>query len=117
MSKKAKTNGRKARRKTSAVKRYWEMNTAELRQATKEFDREFVGDTFKPPTPTERKRFERARKRGRPRKGLGAVTISVTVEKKLLAETDKFAKKLHVPRAVLIATGLQAVINEEVSIG
>jgi hypothetical protein len=55
------------------------MTTAELREATKEFDREFIGDTFRPPTPAERAGFERARKRGRPRNGQGAKTISVII--------------------------------------
>jgi metal-responsive CopG/Arc/MetJ family transcriptional regulator len=59
-----------------------------LREATKEFDREFVGDT-----------------------------ISVTVEKRLLARTDRLAKKLHVARAVLVARGLQAVLSEEAPVG
>ena len=35
------------------------MTTAELREATKEFDKEFVGDTFGPPTAEQRARFER----------------------------------------------------------
>jgi hypothetical protein len=109
------TNSRKTPSKRSASKPYWEMTTAELREATKEFDQEFVGDTFRPVTAAEQERFERARKRGRPRKGHGAKTISVTVEKQLLAQTDRLAKKLHVPRAVLVARGLQAVICQEVS--
>ena len=117
MKKNKTTNGRKARGKIPASKRYWEMTTAELREATKEFDQEFIGDTFGPPTPEERARFERGRKRGRPRKGLGAKTISVTVEKRLLAQTDRLAKKLHVARAVLVARGLQAVVSEEVPVG
>ena len=108
---------RKARRKSHAAKPYWEMTTAELREATKEFDQEFIGETFRAATPAERARFERARKRGRPRKGLGSETISVTVEKRLLAQTDRLAKKLHLPRAALIARGLQAVVGEEVPIG
>ena len=98
-------------------KPYWEMTTAELREATKEFDREFVGDTFRPPTPQQRARFERARKRGRPQVGMGSKTISVTVEKQLLAKTDRLAKKLNVPRAALIARGLQAVVSAEVPVG
>jgi hypothetical protein len=110
-------SGRKAREKTATTKPYWEMTTAELREATKEFDQEFIGDTFRPATPTERARFERARKRGRPRNGLGAKTISVTVEKQLLAKTDRLAKKLHLPRAALVARGLQAVVSQEVPIG
>jgi hypothetical protein len=116
MKKTGTKNARKTRTKVSASKPYWEMNTAELREATKEFDQEFVGDTFRPATPEEQARFERARKRGRPRNGMGAKTISVTVEARLLAETDRLAKKLHVPRAVLIARGLQAVLGEEAAI-
>jgi hypothetical protein len=103
MKKNKATNGPKKQRKAPASKPYWEMTTAELREATKEFDQEFIGDTFRPATAAERARFERARKRGRPRNGLGAKTISVTVEKRLLAQTDRLAKKLHVPRAVLVA--------------
>ena len=110
------TNARKTRPKTPASKPYWEMNTAELREATKEFDKEFVGDTFRSATPKEQARFERARKRGRPQVGAGSKTISVTVEVKLLAKTDRLAKKLQVPRAVLIARGLQAVVGQEVAI-
>ena len=39
-----------ARASENASKPYWEMTTAELRDATKEFDQEFIGDTFGPPT-------------------------------------------------------------------
>ena len=105
------TNTRKRRAKSSASKAYWQMTTAELRAATQEFDQEQIGDTFRPATPAERARFERARKRGRPRIGAGSKTISVTVEAGLLAETDRLAKRLHVPRAVLIARGLRSVVE------
>jgi len=109
--------GRKTGRKTSTSKPYWEMTTGELREATSEFDREFVGESFAALTPEQRARFERARrKRGRPRVGMGSKTISVTVEKRLLAEADRLAKKLHLPRAALIARGLQAVVGKEVSV-
>jgi hypothetical protein len=111
----AKPAGRKASAKPS--KPYWEMNTAELREATKEFDQEFVGDTFGPPTAAQRAQDRRARaKRGRPRVGLGSITIAVTVEKGLLAKTDRMAKKLHLPRAALVARGLEAVTSQEVPV-
>jgi len=100
--------------KTRASKPYWKMTTAELREATKEFDQECIGETFRPATTKEQARFERARKRGRPRIGAGAKTISVTVEVGLLAKADQLAKELRVPRAVLIARGLQAVLNDDV---
>ena len=107
---------RKTPTKTHAAKRYQEMTTAELRHATKEFDQEFVGETFGPPTREQRARFERARKRGRPALDMGTRTISVTVEKRLLVETGRLAKKLRLSRAALITRGLQAVVSEEVPI-
>jgi len=103
--------------KKQPSKPYWEMTTAELREATKEFDQDFISDTFGPPTAEQRAQDLRARqKRGRPRNGAGSKTISVTVEARLLAKTDRLAKKLHLPRAVLIARGLQAVVGEELAI-
>jgi hypothetical protein len=112
--KKSRTNGTgQPRKKVPASKPYWEMTTAELRAATQEFDQESIGDTFRPANAKEQARFERARKRGRPRVGAGSKTISVTVEATLLAQTDRLAKKLRVPRAVLIARGLQAVLGAE----
>ena len=41
---------KKPRRLESPAKPYWEMTTDELRQATAEFDRDFVGGSFGPPT-------------------------------------------------------------------
>jgi hypothetical protein len=105
------------RRAGPAAKAYEEMTTDELRRASAEFDREFVGDTFGPATARQRAQLARARrKRGRPRVGAGAKTISVTVEEGLLLKADRLAKQLRVPRAVLIARGLQAVVTEEVTL-
>jgi len=88
------------------------MTTEELAEATAEFDREFVADTFGPPDPKARARHRRAeRKRGRPLRGRGAKAISVTVEKTVLEETDALAKKLKVSRAALVERGLRAVLR------
>lgn len=111
MKKTSAPNARKKRAKTPASKAYWNMTRAELRSATKDFDEEHVGETFRPATAEEQARFERARKRGRPRIGGGSRTISVTVEAGLLAETDRLANKLRVPRAVLIARGLRSLVE------
>src|SRR5258708_425071 len=92
-------------------KPYWEMNTEELAEATKEFDQEFIADTFKPLTPEMRKRWEMAkRKPGRPREGAGAQVIAVSVEKTLLKRSDALARKMGLTRAGLIARGLKAVL-------
>ena len=97
--------------KKSAQKPYWEMTTEELREATKEFDEDFVSDKCTPLTSEMRARWQAAkRKRGRAKQGNGAQVISVTVEKALLARSDALARKLGISRAGLIARGLKAVL-------
>jgi len=60
----------------------------------------------------ERKQWRRFKsKMGRPRMGKGAKTISLTVEKELLAEADAYARKHGVSRASLVARGLRAVLE------
>lgn len=88
------------------------MNPTELGQATKEFEREFVADSFGPPTPVAREQFRRAkRKPGRPPRGRGVKVISVSLEKDLLSRCDELAKKLGVSRAALISRGLHEVLS------
>jgi hypothetical protein len=87
---------------------------AELDEMSAEFDREFVADTFGPPTPETKKRLLRAkRKPGRPRVGAGSKPISVTVERTLLSRIDRIARRRGTTRAKLIARGLRAVLKEE----
>ena len=87
---------------------------AELDKMSAEFDREFVADTFGPPTSKAKKRLQQAkRKPGRPRIGAGSQPISVTVEKTLLSRIDRIAKRRKTTRAKLIARGLRAVLEEE----
>ena len=93
-------------------KSFLTMNADELAKATAEFDREFVVDTFGELDEHARRQWERIRKKpGRPRRGRGAKAISVTVEKTLLARTDRLAKKLKVSRAALIEHGLREVLR------
>ena len=87
------------------------MTPAQLARATAEFDREMVIEEFRPLTPRERTRWEKARQKlGRPRKGQGAKVVSVSVERGLLARSDALAHKLGIPRAALIERGLKAVL-------
>jgi hypothetical protein len=50
-------------------------------------------------------------KMGRPKVGKGAKTISLTVEKDLLAKADGYAKEHGISRAKLIAQGLKAILG------
>ena len=105
-------NGPPKRKPASGNKPLWEMTTAELRRATAEFDREFVGDSFGLPT-AKQQRLPHKQKRGRPRVGAGSKTISVTVEEGSFAKADRLAKKLRVPRATLIARGLETLLAKK----
>jgi predicted transcriptional regulator len=99
-------------RRRIAAKPATQMNTKELGQATKEFEREFVADAFGPPGPVERQQWRRAkRKRGRPRRGRGVKVISVSLEKGLLSRCDALAKRLGVSRAALISRGIHEVLS------
>ena len=99
-------------------KPYSEMNTAELREATKEFDREHVGVIGKPLTKAQRELHRRARalarkvgRGGRPKVGEGVKVISLSVEQGLLRQADALAKRRKVSRAELVADALRIVLT------
>jgi hypothetical protein len=92
-------------------KPYWEMTTAELREATKQFDEEFVADKSRPLTRQERELWEEIK--DHPRKGNGKQIIAVQLDKTLLEECIALAKKKHISRNALITQGLKAILASE----
>ena len=111
----AKTPRKPARKKRP--RSFMGMTSAELAKATAEFDEEFVADSFGEPNARQKAQLGRAkRKRGRPKVGKGVKVISVSIERQLLAETDRLAKRLKVRRTTLISRGLKAVLDGEVSV-
>ena len=57
-----------------------------------------------PPTPQERKRFERIRRKaGRPMIGQGAKVVAVTLEQGLLKRVDTYARQHGMKRAEMIS--------------
>ena len=101
------TMARKKRQKP-----YWEMNLEELREATAEFDEEFVADKFMPLTPEERAQWERIRaKLNTPEES--EQTINVRLDKALLDRITALAKKKRISRDALIARGLKALLAAE----
>lgn len=95
-------------------KPYWEMTTAELREATKQFDEEFVGDKGRPLTPEERALWERVKGKGETsRNGKSAQTIAVRLDKALLKRCIALAKKKRLSRDALIERGLRALLAAE----
>ena len=97
-------------RSKSRQKKHSRMNTRELAEATQEFDQEFAFLKARALTDREKKLHVTARKRGRPRVGMGAEKIQVSVERGLLTRSDAFARKHGMSRSEMIARGLQAVL-------
>jgi hypothetical protein len=97
-------------------KPYWEMTTAELREATKEFDREDLKPSAVPVPPEEYARLKRAMKRGRgrPKVGEGTKSVLVTIEQGLLRKADALAERERSSRSQLIAEGLRRVLADRV---
>ena len=88
------------------------LTTKQLAVATREFNQEFIADTFLPLDAEAKKRHARAkRKPGRPPRGKGAKVVSVTVERSILDQADAFARKHHLTRAALVEMGLRLVMR------
>jgi len=96
------------------VKPYWEMTTEELREATKEFNEEFVADKAQKLTPAMKARWERAKaKAAGADNGSDRQTIAVQLEKGLLDQCLALAKKKRISRDALIARGLKVLLAAE----
>lgn len=100
-------------------KPYTAMTTAELAEATKEYDQEMPGLPGKPLSKRGRELHERAEKRGRgrPRQGAGSAVVGVSIEKRLLAELDKLAKRRKVGRSELFVAALRNELASAVPAG
>jgi hypothetical protein len=95
-------------------KPYWEMTTEELREATKQFDEEFVGDKARPLSPEMKARWEAAKaKADPPVNGKAEQTIAVRLEKSLLKRCTALAKKKRVSRDELITRGIRVLLAAE----
>ncbi len=92
---------------------YDAMSTAELAEATAEFDREMVVSRSRALTRADRRRWHEVRRKpGRPKRGAGVKVISVSVERGRLARSDALARCLGISRAALIERGLRVALAE-----
>jgi hypothetical protein len=92
-------------------KPYDQMNTDELGEATREFDRPMPGLPGKPLTAAQKAIHRRAKKMGRPKVGQGVKVISLSVELGLLNRTDALAKRRQMSRAQLVSRALEAELS------
>jgi len=98
------------------VKKYWEMTTEELREATKEFNEEFAANRATPLDPAMRARWERAKaKRPSSRNGAAQQTIAVRLDSVLVDRCTELAKRKRISRDALIARSLKALLAAEMA--
>jgi hypothetical protein len=94
-------------------KPYWEMTTGELAEATQEFDREHIGETFREMMPAEEKAWRAAAKKRRSSRHVPAKDVkrlAVQIEAALLKRVDALAKKRGLSRGRLVAQSLEAML-------
>jgi hypothetical protein len=97
----------------AARKPYDQMNAEELAKATAEYDRPWRGRGLpgKPLTAADSAKHRRAGLGGRPRIGLGAKIVPVSIERGLLKEVNDFAKRHNLKRSQMVAQGLRLVMQ------
>ena len=93
------------------AKPYWEMTTAELREATKEFDAPCAFLQGKPLDAEGRRLHALARQRACRRGDPGAKTVWISLDRGLLAKADRVAHTLQITRSELIAHTLRAALR------
>ena len=95
-------------------KAYWQMTMAELREATKQFDDEFVAEKSRPLNAEERALWERIKAEPTCDKNQSSEeTIAVRLDKALLERCTALAKKKRLSRDTLVARGLRALLAAE----
>jgi hypothetical protein len=99
------------KKKSSAIDAFLALPDEGKERQWKEFDQEFIADTFKPLSPAQRKLWQKAKARGRPRVGKGAKVISLSVERGLLDQADARARALGISRAEFFARGLRTLLS------
>jgi hypothetical protein len=103
----------KNKKPISVAETFLALSDEEKERQFREFDKEFIADSFKPLPPAQRKLWKHAKAKntGRPRVGRGAKIISVSIERGLLKEVDAEAKSQGISRSELFARGWRKMIN------
>jgi hypothetical protein len=96
---------------------YERMSAVALAKATAKYDKPSIGPDLpgKPLTAADRSAHRRARdhakaKMGRPVIGEGAKIVPVSIERGLLRQVDRFAKRHKLKRSQLVAEGLRMLL-------
>ncbi len=95
------------------TKSFLEMSIAEREEEFKKLDQESLFEDSQPLSPRGKILWELAkRRRGRPKLGIGAVKVLVTLDPALLERVDAYAKNKKLKRSQLIARALEKEIKK-----
>lgn len=102
--------------KQSPVDAFLELSDDEKERVWESFDRVIPESETRPLSPEEQREWKKLaarakRKPGRPRIGSGAQRVQVTVERRLLARADAYAKSRGMSRAQLVSLGLRKLVG------
>jgi len=87
------------------------LSDAEKEQVWQSLNREIPADELRPLTPAERKHWAQIkRKIGRPKVGGGAVPVSVSLERGLLARVDVEARRGGITRSAYLGRIIEAAL-------
>ncbi len=91
--------------------RYGRMTAAEWDIEVEKFDRPLIADESRVLTPAEQRRWDRVKHgQRRPVAAKNIAVISVGLERRLLRQADRAARRVGISRAQLIARGLHEVL-------
>jgi hypothetical protein len=100
--------------KKSPVERFMALSDAEKEAEIAPFQKEDLGPGLpgRALTPAERKRWQRVKRGlGRPKIGLGAAIVPVSIERGLLQKVDAYARANRLKRSQMVAEGLRLVMR------
>jgi len=101
--------------KPSAIDKFIALPNTDKQRIVDELDAQTPSQILarsRPLNASERRQWQRFKSKiGRPRIGKGAKTISLTVERDLLAQADRYAKQHGLSRAKLFAQALQSLLR------
>ena len=101
--------------KHSKIAEFLRLQSSEREAVAREFGKEFIGETFRPLSLSERKAWIRAKRRMKRTKVAPVKRVTLNVRRDLLSKSDAYARQLGITRSQLVSLGLEKVLADRSS--
>jgi len=102
---------KQTRKTPSPYQKFAALSESQKEEVYRELDDPNIAMKSRPMSPRMKKLWDKAkRKGGRPRVGLGAKRVLISVERGLLEDADAFARQRRLTRSELFSRGVKAVL-------